>query len=73
MSVTITLTTPDGSPLTKQDVPAKGTLLVLKVDTMGEDWPPDGTAQVLGWVPPAKAAGLAPELLKNACRALNEG
>lgn len=72
VSVTITLTTPDGSPLAQDEVPAQGTLLVLQIAEMDENWPADGKATLLGWVPTSKAGSTAVTVLKAACKVLNQ-
>lgn len=59
MDYKITLTQPDGTPLTGKEVPAKGTLLVIQIDRaeqlieVGLPYQAVLVARVLGWVPRA--------------------
>jgi hypothetical protein len=85
--VSLNLTRPDGTPLTEDELPAKGTLIVLQVDGVNSDassadviklieadfkpFAPAITARVLGWVPAPRVDASARRLLRAACRALN--
>ena len=78
MHISLTLTRPDGTPLTADELPAKGTLIVLQLDDVKANargkiamLSPAITARVLGWVPAPRVDASARRLLRAACRALN--
>lgn len=81
MHISLTLTRPDGTPLAEDDLPAKGTLVVLQLDEVRSSeelsaiarlvTQPSVVARVIGWVPGTKADAAARRLLCATCRALN--
>lgn len=76
MNLTVTLTRPDGTPITEEEFPAPGTLLVLQVDEARDPAQiglmttlPSLRARVLGWIPRAGASDR--RLLLASCRTAN--